>query len=273
MVADCSLIPIMMYDTTMLGSNQSYANWYIRFSTNSIVLAYTNHSKSAGAINADNWFSILAQQSVKFGFPNPMIDALGYRALRTIQLAETYYHNDSIFHNLITENFDPPISCVSEEAHSNIIVPDVQQPKNAKVILRPSGIELIPLLQTGSIDYCFLYLSSARQYGFSYVQFPVQMNLGNPQYESSYEQVHVEFSHQRFATIGLDRDGKTIYYGFTIPENSPSPDLAVEFAEYLMSEKGKGIFASCYQPIFQPALSDNVAAIPLGLQSSVAPEP
>jgi molybdate/tungstate transport system substrate-binding protein len=273
MVADCSLIPTMMYDTTMPESNQSYANWYIRFSTNSIVLAYSNHSRNAGVISASNWFSTLLQKDVRFGFPNPMIDALGYRALMTIQLAEAYYHNDSIFHSMITENFDPPLSCVSEGARSNIIVPDVQQPKSDKVVLRPSGIELIPLLQTGSIDYCFLYLSTARQYGFSYVQLPDQINLGNPQYESNYEQVHIEFEHQRFGTIGLDRDGKTIYYGLTIPNNSLNPDLAVKFAEYIMSGEGRTIFTYCYHPIFQPALTDNITAIPQVLRSSVMSEP
>ncbi len=34
LVADYSLIPLMMYNTKMPGSDQNYANYYIRFATN-----------------------------------------------------------------------------------------------------------------------------------------------------------------------------------------------------------------------------------------------
>ena len=59
LVADYSLIPAMMYPTVDSQTNQSYANYYIRFATNKLVLAYTNSSKDANEINSSNWYSIL----------------------------------------------------------------------------------------------------------------------------------------------------------------------------------------------------------------------
>jgi molybdate/tungstate transport system substrate-binding protein len=272
MVADYSLIPLMMYNSSELGSNQSFADWYIRFASNRIVLAYTSSSKYANEVNVTNWFSVLMRSGVVFGFPNPMIDALGYRALMVMQLAETYYVNNSIFHNLVTRNFDPPISSIPCDGNYTIVVPEVLQPK-ANVILRASSIQLIPLLETGSMDYCFVYMSNAKQYGLQYVEFPDEFNLGNPQFEGLYEHVTVRFELQRFATIGLDRLGKTIYYGFTIPNNAVQKDLAVEFAKFLLDEEGRDIFESAWHPVFLPSYTDNKQCVPSSLQSFVAQEP
>jgi molybdate/tungstate transport system substrate-binding protein len=273
MVADYSLIPLMMYNSTEPGTNQTFADWYVRFASSKIVLAYTNSSKYASEVNVTNWYSILQKPGVVFGFPNPMIDALGYRALMTMQLAQIYYGNDTIFYNLVTKNFDPPISSIPSDDNYTIFVPEVQQPRGGNVILRASSVELIPLLQSGSIDYCFLYLSNARQYGLSYVELPDAFNLGNPQFESLYERVTVTFEHQRFATVGLDRLGKTIYYGLTIPRNAAHADLATDFAKFLLNGQGRDIFESAWQPVFVPSYTDNINGVPAGLQNLVTPEP
>jgi molybdate/tungstate transport system substrate-binding protein len=219
-----------------------------------------------------NWFSVLTKSGVVFGFPDPMIDALGYRALMTMQLAEAYYKNNSIFYDLVTKNFNPPISSVPSGSNYTIFVPEVLQPK-ANVILRSSSMELIPLLETEVIDYCFLYMSTAKQYGFQYVEFPDEFNLGNPQFEVSYEHVTVRFELQRFATVGLDRIGKTIYYGFTIPNNAAQQDLAIQFAEFLLGAEGRDIFESAWHPVLLPSYTDNMQGIPSSLQSFVVQEP
>ena len=166
MIADYSLIPTMMYKTEMPNSNESFATYYIRFSTNSIVLAYTNKSRYANEINSDNWYSILSRPEVKLGFANPQLDALGYRTLVAVQLAESYYGNQSLFYNLITDNFDPPISSVSNGNNYTIFIPEVQQPKGDKIALRASEVDLIALMQSGNLDYCFIYSSNAKQNGF-----------------------------------------------------------------------------------------------------------
>jgi len=273
MVADYSLIPTMMYNTKVPGTNQSFADYYIRFSTNSIVLAYTNRSQYAGEINSSNWYYVLTQPSVKIGLVNPELDALGYRTLITVQLASAYYNDSELFHDLITDNFNPPINSVMNGTGYTIIIPTTQQPVGNKIILRASEVDLIPLLQEGYLDYCFLYLSNAKQYGFSYITLPNEVNLGSIQDNQNYSQVYVSYEHQRFDTVSLDRTGETIYYGMTIPTNAPNPALAMKFIQFVLNGLGRNDFEQSWQTIFNPSFTDNPQALPQSLQQMVLKEP
>jgi len=135
MVADYSLIPTMAYDKSMADSNESFADWYIRFAGNSIVLAYTDNSRYSDEVNAENWCEILRRFDVRFGFPNPLIDALGYRSPMIIQLAENYYHDDNLFKDLITTNFDPGFYAVDMDDNTVIVVPELLNPDTEKIAL------------------------------------------------------------------------------------------------------------------------------------------
>jgi molybdate/tungstate transport system substrate-binding protein len=273
LVADYSLIPRMMYTTNMPDKNESFANYYLRFATNSLVLAYSNNSKYANEINQDNWYQILTRSGVKLGFANPQLDALGYRTLTAIQLAQDYYGDKTLFHDLITANMNPPISSIPNGSNYTITVPEIQEPVGDKLTLRASEVDLIALLQTGYLDYCFMYVSNARQYGFNYVELPNEINLASPQQQSNYERVQVVYDHQRFATVTLDRTGETIYYGLTIPANAPNPDLAAKFIQFILNEQGKSDFELSYHPIFSPSYTDNFSAVPASLKSLVVSEP
>jgi len=274
MVADYSLIPIIMYNTTMPNSTQPYADWYIRYTSNEIVLAYTDQSDYASEINASNWFEILTIDSVKFGFANPEIDALGYRTLITIKLAESYYDEAQLFYNLIGKNFNPAFISYSVGGNNSYVyVPETQTPINSKVYLRSSGIMLIPLLESGTVDYCFIYKSMAIQQNFSYVELPNEINMGDKSQESYYSRVTVQYQHQRFATVNLDRTGSTIYYGLTIPDNAPNAALAEVFIKFLVNGTGRGIFEAAHMPIFSTCYTDNVSALPASLIPFIEAEP
>jgi molybdate/tungstate transport system substrate-binding protein len=272
-VADYGLIPVMMYDTKMPDSDESYADYYIRFATNTLVLAYTDHSRYADEITAENWHTILVRPEVTLGLGNPQVASIGYRAITAIQLAENYYGSPSLFHDLITANLDPPINSVSDGENYTIVVPEVQNPKGDKLKLRSSEVDLVALLDSGHLDYCLIYLSNAQQYGFNYIELPDEVNLGSPQNESLYEKVEVIYQHQRFATISLDRTGETIYYGVTIPKNAPNPELAEEFIVFLLGGAGKNDFTLAHHPVFDPSFTDNLAAVPESIQPLVATEP
>ena len=273
MVADYSLIPVMMYSTVDPQTKQNYADYYIRFATNKLVLAYTNSSRDANEIDSSNWCQILTQPNVRLGLVNPELDSLGYRSLIAIQLAQDYYGVKDLFLNLVTNNFSPPISSIPSGSNYTISVPDVQTPVGNKITLRASEVDLVALLQTGYLDYCFLYESNAKQYGFNYIELPDQINLGNPTYASNYQRVSIVYAHQRFATVTLDRTGEPIYYGLTIPSNAPNPQLAEEFIQFMLNGQGKTDFAQSYQPLFYPSYTDNMQAVPPSLQSLVTPEP
>ena len=48
--ADCSLIPMLLYQTNNPDTGKPYANWYIQFSTNKLGLAYSSKSRYANEI-------------------------------------------------------------------------------------------------------------------------------------------------------------------------------------------------------------------------------
>jgi molybdate/tungstate transport system substrate-binding protein len=272
-VADYGLIPIMMYNTTLPNSQESYANYYIRFATNTLVLAYTDSSRYASEINSDNWYSILLRPDVTLGFGNPQIASIGYRAVTSIQLAQKYYNVPRLFHDLITANLNPPWTSISEGSDYTIIVPEVQQPIGEKLKLRTSEVDLIALLNSEHLDYALIYLSNAKQYNLNYIELPEEINLGSENFKENYASVEVKFEHQRFSTISLDRSGETIFYGVTIPKTASNPELAQRFIDFILTGTGKEDFESAYHPIFSPAYTDNVAAIPEELKTLVVPEP
>jgi molybdate/tungstate transport system substrate-binding protein len=272
-VADYSLIPRMMYTTKIPETGQNYADYYIRFATNTLVLAYTNNSNYANEINQNNWDDVLSRQNVRLGYANPQLDALGYRALMAIQLAENYYDKPHFFHDLITANLNPPISSVPDGTNFTILVPETQNPVGDKLTMRASEVDLISLLQTGYLDYCFLYLSNAKQYGFNYIELADEINLGSDVYSSTYEKIQVKYDHQRFSTVSLDRQGETIYYGLTIPNNAPNPELAQTFIKFLLAGQGKTDFENQFHPILNPSYSDNIDAVPNSLRSLAIREP
>jgi molybdate/tungstate transport system substrate-binding protein len=269
MAADYELIPALAYNKSMPDSNESYADWYIRFAGNRIVLAYTDNSRYSDEVSPENWYEILRRPDVKFGFPNPLIDALGYRTPMIIQLAENYYQDDMLFNDLVTTNFDPGFYAVDMDDVTVLVVPELLNPDPEKIALRASSVQLVPLLELGGIDYCFLYRSNAEQYGVKYIELPSEINLGSPEYEEWYQQVQIYFEHQRFGSVGLTRDGKTVYYGLTIPNNAPNPDLAIDMIEFLLSGKGKDIFNEMQHPIYEPAFTDNMSALPQELTEFV----
>ena len=188
----------------------NYAKWVVRFATNKLVIVYTDKSKYANEINSDNWYEILLKKGVEFGFSDPNSDPCGYRTRLMFMLAEKFYNKPGLADALL-KNVDP----------NNI---------------KPKAVELVANVQSGELDYAFEYKSVAVQNNLKYVSLPDQLNFGNPQYASFYEEAHFTM-----------KDGKTVYgapiiYGITVPSNAPNKELAERFVGFLLSEKGKEIF-------------------------------
>jgi molybdate/tungstate transport system substrate-binding protein len=272
MVADCGLIPTMMYDFPLPGGGGNFTDWYIRFAGNSIVLAYTDQSRHSEVVNATNWYTILARDDVKVALANPIIDALGYRALLVLQLAEYHYGDRRIFEDVIGARFSPEIETVEVGPRTVIFVPEQLRPLEEEVAVRASSVQIIPLLESGAVDYTFLYLSNAEQYGVEYVELPPEINLGSAEMDGLYERAKVRFQHARFQSIGLDREGETIYYGLTIPGNAANPGQATEFIGYMLGGRGAEIFEENGHPVYRPSYTDNLNGVPEELRSMVVEE-
>lgn len=246
-VAGDSLIPALMYP--------DHADWYIRFARNQMVIAYTNQSRYAGEINQSNWYEILARPEVRFGFSNPLFDACGYRTLMVIALAESYYDDSTIFDNLIARNFDPQMRSTEDDRGAvSVVVPEVFRPHSDKVAVRGGSVQLIPMLDYADLDYVFEYKSVAQQNGLRYLELPPKIDLSTPEYGSIYQNVSIFLGFQRFRSVDIERVGKPIFYGITVPKNAPHPTLGAEFVEFVLSEEGKKILQRANQPTTSPVV-------------------
>ena len=225
-VADYSLIPQYLIP--------DYADWYIQFASNKLVIAYTDNSRFNEEINEDNWYDVIRRDGVEFGYSNPDADPCGYRTRLIFKLASIYYEDEELENKIVA-------ACPMRN-------------------IRPKAVELVAQLQSGELDYAFEYLSVAVQNGLEYMELPDQLSFGSVEYADFYGQ----------ATFTM-KDGKVvkgapICYGITIPKNALNQELAIEFVDYLLSEKGKEIFEQNGQPFVQFKTNVPVSELPEALR-------
>ncbi len=264
-VADHSLIPVMMYDVKIPDTDDSYTDWYIKFATNSLGIAYTSASKYADEINESNWYEIMSRPDVRVGFADARLDACGYRTLMLLSLAETYYNNDTITEGILGE-FNPAIVETAEANTKVIAIPEMLNPVSDRTVLRGSSIRMLALLDSGDIDYTFEYRSVAEQHGLAFLELPPEINLGDVEYSELYARVKCRLDFHRFSSIQPEFEGQPIIYGITIPRNTPYPDEAVIFLEFLLSTEGRQILIQNQQPPLQPVEADNIDKVPVALR-------
>jgi molybdate/tungstate transport system substrate-binding protein len=202
------------------------AQWNIRFATNQLVLCYTDRSRFADEINAQNWYDILAREGVVWGHSDPNLDPCGYRSLMVLQLAEKHYHKPGLYDRLIAN-----------------------RPKEN---IRPKSVELVSLLKTGNMDYAWEYLSVAVQHDLKYVVLPDEINLGNYRHDDLYKEAKVKVTGKKPGTW-ITRTGSSCTYGITLIKEAPNPQGALAFLEYVLSPGGGlKILKEMGQPPFIP---------------------
>lgn len=186
----------------------AYSTWYSEFARNRMVIAYTNKSKYAKEITANNWRQILARRDVEVGRTDPNLAPVGYRTLLMLQLAENHYKTPGLSKRLL----------------------DNAPQRN----IRPNAAELAALLSAGELDYIYEYQSVAESNGFKFIPLPDAINLGDPSRAAEYASVSV-------AVRGAARGTKTVFkgqpilYGASIPRGAPHRDAAALLYLYLTS--------------------------------------
>jgi len=225
-VADESLFPAMM------GIDE-----YEPLGTSEMVLMYTNDSVYADEITSDNWATILARDGIRFGFPNPVLDAAGYRSLMVLALYDREYGTDLLEH-VITSRINGISVHVGHDVTvitlPEILKPSAFQSQNGnQVLIRDGSVFLLTLLKTGGIDYALEYKCVADGSGLPYITLPPGVNLGDPTYASVYDDVVVNLNFQRFSSIGLTRTGLPIVYASVIPDDAVNASGAQNFLAFM----------------------------------------
>lgn len=235
-VADYYVIPTLMIP--------KFANWYIVFAGNEMVVLYTNKSKYASEINEDNWYRIITRPGVIVGVSDKDRDPSGYRAVLVTKLASMYYYNDN--HTLYDMLYKDKYS-------------------KGELLIKPKEVDLLAPLEAGQIDYVISYYSLAVQHNLKYVRLPPQINLGDPKYTEIYSKVSVIVN-------GKVVGGQPIMYALTIPYNSLNKRLAIEFIKILLSEDGRKIMEANGQKSFYPAYVYGSENLPSELRSLLSSE-
>lgn len=216
-----------------------HTRWNIKFASNEMAIVYHHGSRESDHIRSDNWYQILMKPNVAFGRSDPNADPCGYRAVLTMKLAEKYYGIEGLAAKMIAKD---------------------------QVYIRPKETDLLALLESGTIDYIFLYRSVAQQHGLDYVLLPNQVNLKDSTLKDYYKSAAIRISGKKPGTY-ITKKGAPMVYGVTIPRSAPNPDAAMAFVKFLLTEnQGMAIMKKMGQPSVVPAVSESYAAIPAPLK-------
>lgn len=270
--ADASLIPLLMYESRVPETDEPYADWYIRFASNHLALAYREGSIYADEIDAENWAEVIARPDVRIGIADPRFDASGYRALMAFALTEIVTEDYSLFAAMFDEQFSFPVTIFRGDELTTITVPEILETKSGShIILRGGSVQLIALLESGDLDYAFEYESVIRQHELEMVKLPAEVNLGESELESFYSQVQVDLDFQRFATVKPKFRGERIGYGVTIPAGVQHPEEAALFIAFLLGDDGRAVMEANYHPMFGAFLADGYENLPSILRELTVP--
>ncbi len=217
--SDIDVIESMLYP--------EYVEGWIGFATNEMVIAFTETSRYHRPIPEQNWPDILLKKDVNYGRSDPDSDPCGYRTLFTFQLAASYYHRPELAKILAS--------------------------KNQKYI-RPKEMDLLALLQSGSLDYIFIYRSVALQHHLKFISLPPEINLSNPLLASEYAKAVVSVSGKKPGEKQLVY-GSPMVYGITLIRNAPHKKLALLYLdEFLSPKEGLAVFEANGQPALDPLI-------------------
>ena len=212
-----------------------YADWNIRFVNNELSIVYHEKSRYSKDINGKNWFDILMKQDVAYGRADPNSDPCGYRTVLSLQLAEKYYKKAGLAKRIMDKDIN---------------------------FMRPKEVDLVALLETGSLDYIFIYRSIAIQHKLNYLALPDEVNLKNPAMAVLYASVSTEINGKEPGKKEVIK-GEPMIYGVTILRNAPNREAAIAFTRFLLTKgQGMDIMEKNGQPSVIPMITVNWDKLP-----------
>ena len=220
-VADYEVIPKFMFP--------NYAEWYIIFARNEMVLLYTKKSRYSELINEESWRKIFGEKEVSLGITDPQKDPMGYRALMTLQLSDMEYSTSLV--KLIQE-----------------------KQKMGTFFVAQNEKTLLDKIESGNLDYAIAYYSLAVIHNLKYQRLPYEVNLGQTANSKDYLKANIDIQ-------GKNMKGAPIMYGLTIPNNAGNRVDAIRFIKLLL-DKGKKVLEKNGQIAIFPAYSNNPKAVP-----------
>jgi molybdate/tungstate transport system substrate-binding protein len=175
---------LLVDDEVIAALMPAHLDWYVRFATNRVVVAYTDRSAHADSISLDNWYRLLVRDDVRVGRADATLSPAGRHALALLQRAEGFYGLPHLSERVLE--------------------------RSTLKYVRPNAAELAVLLETGEVDYVLEYESVARQYGFRFLALPTELSLPILYGVSVPRQATHATAAVRFVASLLSDDGKQI---------------------------------------------------------------
>jgi molybdate/tungstate transport system substrate-binding protein len=262
--ADYTLIPGRMYDG-------GYADWYIAFARNTMVLCYRDNAPGSDDIVSGDrtWYDVLRNEDVSYGHSDPDQDPCGYRTLLVMQLTQKYYYDDATDFGLEPDPDAADLYDVlilgSEHERGRVGGTSEVRPSGSEEIVSAKSVDLVTALQSGDLDYAFEYRSVAVQHGLNFIELADYVNLSKtsaelPGVEEFYGTASIEIKSGDTYAAKL---GAAIVYGITVTCNAENEELAAEFIELLLSATGKQVMeVENGQPMLDPPLCDHADNLP-----------
>jgi len=216
------------------------ANWAVGFASDQMVLAYSNSTaaqsvasegKAAAASNStsdwNTFFASLTSGQVKVGISNPVSDPAGLRGWLVLEAAGFLYAGGN---------------------HSGYASPLLRAGAN---VTGTNAAALVAPLQSGQIQFLFIYRSAAVADHLAYVQLDRHVNLGDASLGTFYSQ----FSYKDSAGVTA---GAPIILCVTVPLSSTNSAEADAFVVYVIKNAAT-LSAYGLNPFSPAKLYDNVA--------------
>lgn len=191
----------------------------IPVASTSMVIAYNPKGKFADAFKASAaadpkqaWWKVLQTPGLKFGRTDPVSDPQGQNIIFTMQLAEKYYKQPGLAHNVLGDTMNPD------------------------QVYAEGG--LLTRLESGQADASSGYESAVISAKLPYVTLPDEINLSNP-----------AFARDWYSSAGFsikDPDGKdkeihpeTLVFYAAVLNNAPNASAAKGFVDFMTSPAGQ----------------------------------
>ncbi len=273
--ADYKLIPDRLYA-------DGYADWYIAFARNTMVLCYRDGAPGSDAIvdGTRLWYDVLRNDAVSYGHSDPDADPCGYRTLLVFQLAQKYYYDEATEFGLTpdpdADGLYDALAPGTEHERGRTGGTSEARPSGSEEIVSKKSVDLIVALESGDLDYAFEYRSVGVQHELNFIELDDHINLSKtnaelPGVEDFYNEASIEIIKEAGPppTYGANK-GAAIVYGITIPLHADNKDLAANFIALLLSETGKEIMEIKYgQPFIEPPICDHPENLPVLLKEAL----
>lgn len=202
-----SAAPSVNTSLLMGKANHNLETWYITLAKDQLVIAYNSTSRYAkdlrlAALHRLPWYKVLEQKGFRLGRTDPKIDPKGFMTVEMLQLAQRYYHNNTLFSRIIG-SIENPQQIFPEEA-------------------------LLAQLKTGQVDAAIAFLHEAKEWRVPYITLPNAINLGDPAEAAFYRNA-------TFTQKGKTTHAEPIVFTISIPNNARHKAAAIAFVNDMLS--------------------------------------